>query len=208
MDHADIHAAVGERRETDTLQRHDPPGAGHRHLPGRVEALDVPDGDRPAAAPGRGHDLSRLLDGGRDRLLDEEVDACFEERQRDSRMPTGRRGDDGRLDQADELLRLGKRPAAMLAGNLVARCGERIDDGDELDIGPAGEKPGVDRSEMPTTDHRHLRALHAALRRGRARPCRPSCWLDRNWRTVSTSGKSIDCERRISRACAWPTRAR
>ena len=208
MDDADIHAAVGERREPDTLQRHDPPGAGHRHPPGGIEALDMADGDGPAAAPGRGHDRTGFLHRGSDRFFHEEVDPRFQQWQGDSRVPAGRRGNYHGRHQADEFLRLGQRPAAVLAGDLVARGGKRIDDRNELDVGSAGKEPGVDRAEMPATDHRHLRACHAALRRGRARPCCPSCWLERNWSTVSTSGTSIDCDWRISRARSWPTRAR
>ena len=76
---------------------------------GRVEALDVADGQHPSRRLGGGHHLERLVAGGGDRLLDEDVGARAESGHRDRQMQAGRRHD------ADEVeLLLGQHPLRVL----------------------------------------------------------------------------------------------
>ncbi len=60
----------------------------------RVEMLDVADLDEAVPRPGRGEDPLRLLQGGAEGLLDQQVAAARKERERDLLVPV-RRNDDG-----------------------------------------------------------------------------------------------------------------
>ena len=205
---ADVERSECERCESRRFDRHDPTAALDGHPPCWIESLHVPHGDNPAMAIGGGHDLVRLATIGGDRLLDQEVETLRQQGERYLGMKAGGGRDDDRISQADEFLRFGKCPTAMCLGDPLPRFGHGIDHGDEFGIDARGEQPGMNSSQMSTPDHSHLRSRHAALLLSRARPCRPSFCLVRNSSSCNTSGSSIPCDPRISRADSSPTFAR
>jgi hypothetical protein len=124
---------------------------------------------------GGGNDRIRLAQICGDRLLDQEIEALSEQRQRHGGVQAGGSRDHDGVGKADEFLRFGERRTAMGPGDALPGFGHGIDHGNEFGIGPRSEQSGMNRSQMSAPDHRHLQAIHAALLRSRARPCRPSC---------------------------------
>ena len=104
----------------------------------------------------------------------------------------------------DSLLALGIQPAGTIENVTVPALRAQVEHGvreranlhaeqlghhgHEPDVATRRQEPGMDRAQMSASHHRHAGRRHAALRLGRERPCRPSCWFERNPSTVSTSG--------------------
>jgi len=121
------------------------------------------------------HDRTGVFDLGCDRFFDEQIDAGLEQWKRHARMETGGCRHHGRCDAANEIARIGRGQAAVRLSHAGRGVRRGIDHRHELHVVAPGEQAGMDRAQMSAAHHRHLRLRHAALRRSRARPCRPSC---------------------------------
>ena len=206
--HAHVEGAEGEGGQPTGLQIADLAGPGRSRPPGRIESLHVPHRHNPPQPPRRYRDGPGVFDAHGQWLLDEQVDASLEQRQRDLSMEARGCRHDRRIHPARQLPRVGERLAAVRLRHPVSAFGHRIDHGHEIHVVSRCQKPRVDRAQMPASDHCHPCPCHAALLRSRARPCRPSCCSARNPSKSSTAGASIPWVRRISRACSSPTFAR
>src|SRR5580698_9436704 len=84
----------------------------------RIETLDMAGHQGDAGAAGGGDDGIALLDGGGDRLLDQDVDAARGAVDGDVAMQVGRRRDGDGIDAAlDQTIEVGKGAAAEVAGD-------------------------------------------------------------------------------------------
>ena len=109
----------------------------------RVEALDVPDRRSHPGALARNHDLLAVLDGGRERLLDQHVDAGLGELQRDRQVLLRRQRDDGHVERAlgEQLVERAVDEGRVADG--VVAVAERVDGAGEGDAGQGLEDAGV-----------------------------------------------------------------
>ena len=155
-DDADIRHARRERPD---------PGDGDRQnilaldraldrLDRRIEALDMAGHQGDAGAPRGGDDLAALLDGGGDRLLDQDMDAARGAVDGDVAMQVGRRRDGDGIDAAlDQAVEVGEGLALEVAGDVLARLAVGIDDADQLDAGQFRQHPRMVRAHHADADH-------------------------------------------------------
>jgi len=101
-DHADVADASRERPEPPRLDLKNPADlaecdASLQLSDRRVETLDVADRKHAIGAPRRSQKLAALFEVGRDRLLDEDMEAALQHREAGFEMEACRHGDDGRI---------------------------------------------------------------------------------------------------------------
>ena len=105
-----------------------------------IEALDMADHQRHAGAAGGGDDLAPLLDRGRDRLFDQDVDAAGDAGERDLVMQVRRRGDGHGIDAfGEQFVQAGEGAAAGQFGGAGTMLGQGIDDPDQRDVRQPGQ---------------------------------------------------------------------
>jgi hypothetical protein len=120
----------------------------------RIEALDMAGHQGDAGAPGGGDNGIALLDGGGDRLLDQDMDAARGAVDGDVAMQVGRRRDGDGIDAVrDQAVEVGKRAATEVAGYVLARLAVGIDDADQLDTGQFRQHPRMVRPHHADADH-------------------------------------------------------
>ncbi len=145
-DHADVRHSrrkrshPGDRDRKDVFARYRLLDGGHR----RVEALDMPHHQGDAGAARSGDNVPPLLDRGRDRLFDQDVNAACNAGERDLVMKVRRRGDGDGIDiLRDQLLEAGEGAAAGQVRRTGPMRRQGINDSDQSDIRQAGEDAGV-----------------------------------------------------------------
>jgi hypothetical protein len=100
------------------------------------------------------------------------------------------RGDDGRVDAAEQFAIIGHRLRACGRGGFFARTSKGIGHRDKLNAGRAGQELRVNAAQVAASDHCHSQRVHAARLRSRPRPCRPSCWHWMKFNSSLTAGTS------------------
>jgi hypothetical protein len=120
---------------------------------GRIETLDMADHQRHTGSTRGGHDLVAFIDGGRDRLLDEDVNFSRDAGERHIAMKMRRRGDGHRIGTGIEHLLEGREGrAADDLGCARAMSRKRIDDPDEFNTGQTGKNTGMVGAHDPRAD--------------------------------------------------------
>ena len=146
----------------------------------RIEALDMADHQGDAGAARRGDDLAAFLDGGGDRLLDQDMDAARGAVDGDVAMQVGRRRDGDGIDAAlDQAVEVGEGCALEVPGDVLARLAVGIDDADQLDAGQFRQHPRMVRAHHADADHADpqcaVRAAFSASLMTRKVPKQPLC---------------------------------
>ena len=131
-DDAHIRTALFERREAmrfDETRRRET--TCRRHDRG-IESLEVPDLKHAAARLGDRDEVLRLRDGGRDRLLDEHMDAPVKQRPADGMVQRRRGGDAHRVHSIQELAKIRNARHAEFGSDPRARLCVDVDHRDQL----------------------------------------------------------------------------
>ena len=113
QDHIDVRPALEERVKTVRLDKH---GAVDDLLEGddgRIEALDEPDLQYDAVAVRAGDEIIRLLQGRRDRLLEQNVDSRIEKDRRDGVVKSRGNSDADRFHSPDHIPVVREGPASV-----------------------------------------------------------------------------------------------
>src|SRR5688500_10101599 len=86
------------------------------------------------------------------------------------------RDDDRSFDVLRQLVVMSTARDTEFGRNLFTRLGAGVDDTNQFDARMTLQQTSVNASEMSSSDDGDAQSSHAALRRSRPRPCRPSCW--------------------------------
>src|ERR1700733_5433850 len=129
--HADIRHARRKRSDAGDADRQNI-FTGNRLLDGgdrRIEPLDMPDHQSDAGAARGGHDLPPLLDRGRDRLLDQDMNVAGNAGQRDLVMKMRGGCDRHGIDAlGEQIVEICKSAAADELSGACAMFGQGVDD--------------------------------------------------------------------------------
>ncbi len=119
-----------------------------------VEALDMPHHQRHAGARRSGDDLTPLLDRGRDRLLDENVDVAGDAGERNLVMQMRWRRDGHRIDAfGDQFVQRCEGPAARQFRGACAMRRHRIDHPDQRRSSNPASTRGMIAAHHACTNH-------------------------------------------------------
>src|SRR5262249_4747748 len=166
----DVGAPAGERRQAMALDEARTLDHSRQARQGRIEALEMSDLE-DAAMRARDPDQGRGLRGaGRERLLDQTVDAGAEEQGADLAVMDGRYDDARTVDRADEIAVVRDGAAAEPRRQRLRPAEVDIGDRDQLAVRRLRVLLGVERAQVARSDDPRA---HRATRS----PWPPSAWV-------------------------------
>ncbi len=154
QNHVHISAPLAIRSQTVALDEARCAQVGLRRQNRRIEPLQVPHLQYQAAARRNRDQLSGFLGGLGDRLLDQHVRARLQEVTRDRKMRRGRCDHAHRVDRAEKLPIIGKRPGAHFGRHGFTGLLSGIDDTHQVTLRRLSIFLGMEPSQVADADHR------------------------------------------------------